>query len=353
MKNTQTTKKYILALQAFLLIAVFLIARPILTFAQDASGGNDGGSYDYTINPTDSGGYDYTSSAVDSGGYNYITNPVDSGGYDYTINPTDSGGYSSSVITSYPTTYSVGSTYYAPSVSYVNPSVGFYNRPATIVSQPTVVYQNPTYATTGFVNGTSYNTGTYNNGNYGSAPYLAGTCTASAPSASVGQMVTWSISVSGGNSNYQYFWTGDEGLSSTGQTIENTYAYSGTKNATVSVTSGDGQTMTRTCSITIAPAVVGNQVLAYSNTAQPLSSVYLSSVPYTGAGDIVRVISFILALLAWSVLLAYYFIKRKYGVNIFAPVLAKAETQNTDASVTGVFADKIISDAQAIAFVED
>jgi len=53
-----------------------------------------------------------------------------------------------------------------------------------------------------------------------------------------------------------------------------------------------------------------NQVLALNDTPN-LSSVYLSDVPYTGAGDVLKVILFTLSLILWSILLTYAILKRK------------------------------------------
>ena len=55
----------------------------------------------------------------------------------------------------------------------------------------------------------------------------------------------------------------------------------------------------------------GNQVLAYSATNPSLQSVYLSNVPYTGAGDDAKVIGFLSMILLWSAGLSYIFLKRK------------------------------------------
>jgi hypothetical protein len=68
---------------------------------------------------------------------------------------------------------------------------------------------------------------------------------------------------------------------------------------------------------------VPNQVLAYTDTRNPnLSSVYLSDVPYTGAGDVLRVIGFILALALWSFAITFYFMKRKANLELVPAVKA-------------------------------
>jgi hypothetical protein len=71
-----------------------------------------------------------------------------------------------------------------------------------------------------------------------------------APSAAtVNQEVSWWASASGGNSTYEYTWSGDDPLGGkTGWSAKVTYTTEGQKNATVKVKSGDQET---TCSKSI------------------------------------------------------------------------------------------------------
>jgi hypothetical protein len=109
------------------------------------------------------------------------------------------------------------------------------------------------------IQGTYY---TYNNGyNYGSntptpnLPYgslytwtnINVNCYANPQTSYVGSPVTWYTTVSGGNGYYTYSWTGSDYLYSNNSAVSQVYYSSGTKMATVVVTS-NGASVTRQCS---------------------------------------------------------------------------------------------------------
>ncbi len=111
----------------------------------------------------------------------------------------------------------------------------------TVVTSGHLV-QNPNY---------DYNYPNYNYNydydyNYHNNQPLNVSCYSTPTSISTGQSVSWRTSVYGGTGNYSYYWSGTDGLSGNGQAIDKTYFNSGTKSATVTVTSG-GQTITRQC----------------------------------------------------------------------------------------------------------
>jgi len=108
------------------------------------------------------------------------------------------------------------------------------------------------------IDGTYYN---YNNNyNYGSnsaasnLPYgtlyswsnMTVNCYANPQLSSVGAPVTWYSTVSGGNGYYTYSWTGTDQLYANESAVSKVYYTSGTKMATVTVTS-NGQSVTRQC----------------------------------------------------------------------------------------------------------
>jgi hypothetical protein len=64
--------------------------------------------------------------------------------------------------------------------------------------------------------------------------------------ADVGDRVTWYASAYGGNGSYHYTWTGTNGLSGNGDSVDKRYNSPGYKNASVRVTSGT-QTVSRNC----------------------------------------------------------------------------------------------------------
>jgi tripartite-type tricarboxylate transporter receptor subunit TctC len=79
-----------------------------------------------------------------------------------------------------------------------------------------------------------------NNGNFEIA------CFADADRVRVGVPVTWGVEAVGGNGDYSYSWTGSEGLSGSQRSAVTSYGSTGTKNATVTVTSG-GRSATKLC----------------------------------------------------------------------------------------------------------
>jgi len=81
--------------------------------------------------------------------------------------------------------------------------------------------------------------------------------------------INWSATVSGGNGSYTYSWTGDEGLSSSGQVLSKYYYNTGTKNANLTVTSGD-QSVTANCSASISQQIQNSMsVSCYANPSNP------------------------------------------------------------------------------------
>ena len=314
MKNTNITNKYMLAIGTLLIAAVFSVALPISVLADDfgnpidISTGNPidistGNPIDIsTGNPIISGRviYPVSSGSVIYGGGYYGSYPV----YSYPISTVSSGGFTGGTV--YPVT-----------------------GPAPITGS---------VVTSGSVSGLYNSLGTLN-----------GSCSASFNTGiNGGPTVTWTGSAFGGNGVYSYYWTGDESLSGSGQYISKTYISNGVKNAYLTITSSDGQTVTRNCSATVGN---GNQVLAYTATNPNLQSVYLSNVPYTGAGDTAKVIGFISVLLLWSAGLSYMFLKRKEQEN--AVVASVAVTNAGDnAKMFEKFSMEINSDNQAIESIE-
>jgi hypothetical protein len=178
----------------------------------------------------------------------------------------------------------------------------------------------------------SNNNWNYNYNNYGS---LNGSCSAGVTNTEVGGLVTWTASVSGGNGFYTYYWSGDEGLSSNSQTAPKTYNTGGTKTANLTITS-NGQSITRTCTVNV------NQVLAYTQTNPYVASVYLSDVPYTGAGDTMKVVLFTMSLILWSTLIAYFLLKKKQAEEIPAVVASE-----------NIVVAEVHADTRAMSQIED
>jgi hypothetical protein len=76
-------------------------------------------------------------------------------------------------------------------------------------------------------------------------------CYANPASVNIGSSISWVVSqLSGGNGSYAFSWSGDDGLSGSGQSVQKTYTSSGNKNASVLVTS-HGESYTASCSATV------------------------------------------------------------------------------------------------------
>lgn len=78
-------------------------------------------------------------------------------------------------------------------------------------------------------------------------PSLSVQCYPVQTTGSVSGVVTWRASVTGGNGSYSYSWSGTDGLSGSGSSLDIVYSSPGTKSASVSVSS-NGQTINRACS---------------------------------------------------------------------------------------------------------
>lgn len=64
---------------------------------------------------------------------------------------------------------------------------------------------------------------------------LTASCSASPTSASINQPVTWSVTASGGTTPYTYAWSGTDGLSGSGASVQKSYTSPGPKTASVTV----------------------------------------------------------------------------------------------------------------------
>ena len=79
---------------------------------------------------------------------------------------------------------------------------------------------------------------------------LDGSCSGSPSKPDEDERVTWTARSTGGDGNYKYEWSGTDGLDGNSKSIKESYNDSGTKKATVRITS-DGETITRTCSVRV------------------------------------------------------------------------------------------------------
>ncbi len=150
----------------------------------------------------------------------------------------------------------------------------------------------------------------YNNNN------ATASCYATPSNPQIGQSVTWVANVNGNNYNYNnnnysnsFNWYGDENLYGNTQTVYKAYSTPGQKQATLTVYV-NGQTITQNCSVYVQgqTTYIPPQPPTY---IPPQTTVTLNQVPYTGAGDTMRVAAFVLVLMGWSGFIAYMVIRRK------------------------------------------
>ena len=96
-------------------------------------------------------------------------------------------------------------------------------------------------------NNNYYNYNGYNN--YYGYNNLRVTCYGEPSDPSTGDRVRWYVDVFGGDGDYNYDWTGTNNLNSSSKNPSKTYSTRGTKKATVTVTDGDDNEATDTCSV--------------------------------------------------------------------------------------------------------
>ncbi len=126
-------------------------------------------------------------------------------------------------------TTNVNSNVNSPGASITN--VNSNNNPGTTAGTVFVPINNtPTY---------NYNDSSYN------TP-LSVSCSSNPTSGMIGDSIYWKAYVSGGNSSYYMTWSGSEGLYGNGNSITKQYNSYGTKNASITVTSGS-QTVSKNC----------------------------------------------------------------------------------------------------------
>ncbi len=115
---------------------------------------------------------------------------------------------------------------------------------------------------------------------------LQGSCMANTSGSQVGDTVTWStVGVTGGTGSFTYSWSGDEGLSGSGSSVSKVYATSGTKNATVVISSGN-QSITRNCNTFVnpipQPGALTGSCIANTSSAQIGDAIVWSTTGVTG-----------------------------------------------------------------------
>ncbi len=86
-------------------------------------------------------------------------------------------------------------------------------------------------------------------------PTLGGSCIANDTTLDINQTVTYTANATGGTGTYSYSWSGDAIATGTSRTHSTSYGSTGTKSATVRITSGN-QTIYKNCTVTVTQASV-------------------------------------------------------------------------------------------------
>ena len=141
-------------------------------------------------------------------------------------------------------------------------------------------------------------------------------CRVSDTSIEEGDRVTFTADVDGGNSPYDYDWSGDtEGEDDNDDQITVRYDDDGHYEVKVTVRDDDGDRYTDYCPVVKVSrdSNDNNNINIITTTTggvptgqlSSLSSVYLSQVPYTGPAEIMKGIGFVAGILVFSSLIAY------------------------------------------------
>lgn len=194
-----------------------------VTWTANVSGGN--GAYSYTWNGTDSlYGYNQTIYREYSyRGTKTASVTVTSGNQSVAVNC-----YNSVIIDDY-TTY--GYNYIAPSVIY------------------TTQYASPSILQVG--------------------------CAVDSPSATIGKPVTWSAEATGAGGKYTYSWSGTDSLFGTQSSAITSYSTPGVKNAIVTVTATNGESVSKVCTntVTVKSTVVAKTPVKTTVAVVPTETV--------------------------------------------------------------------------------
>lgn len=136
-------------------------------------------------------------------------------------------------------------------------------------------------------------------------------CVATPSTVGVNQVVTWQVYANGGNGSFGYYWTGTDNLYGYSQSVQKSYSYAGTKQATVTVTSA-GQSVSAVCNANVTGGDVSNvTVYRQPTSGTPVSGVFLNQIPATGIEWSMKTTLFSVGLLMWSAFVAYMVIARR------------------------------------------
>ena len=352
MTNLKHISSY-LAVATLVLTAVAVFHTTPVAYAYGGGSHHGGGSYhsdgcgscdyvapvncdcNYTTPTTDCGSCDYIPPTTDCGSCNYVP-PVDCN-CNYTP-PTPAPVTLTATCTANPSSINAGGTItWTAQASGGDSNYTYSWSGAAYGSGQT---QNLSYNVVGTKNATvTVHSGNqsatascqgYVNDNYVPPYYptnqnLPAYCYASPGTVNAGNRVDWYASASGGNGSYTYSWSGSN-IINNGQSAYAVYQNPGTQSAYVTVYS-NGQTVSANCSVSVNS--VGSVTINQNPTGNLSSGVYLSTVPYTGAGPNWKISLFVLGLVMWSAFAAFIILK-KNGSLATAGVRMGTVTSMTD-----------------------
>ncbi len=183
---------------------------------------------------------------------------------------------------------SITVSYNTPGIKYATVTVNSNGQTITQSCYNTVTVSQPNYAPNQYQYGNNNYSGQGNLQN-GS---LVVACAAGARTVNVGTPVTWSAEATGGNGQYVYSWTGSDGLSGSRSSVATSYETTGTKTASVTVTSG-GNSVTSACDNTVNVVPAGQNIAsgqlgttAHTNGANGSSNSTLSANSLFSLGNL-------------------------------------------------------------------
>ncbi|MEX0931411.1 MAG: hypothetical protein WDZ88_01530 [Candidatus Paceibacterota bacterium] len=158
-------------------------------------------------------------------------------------------------------------------------------------------------------------------GGTGGSPFDA-VCEVSDSSVGVGALVTFSANAVGGVGGYIYNWSGDGVNGKTTESVNTSYTTTGTKTATIEVTSGT-ESITKECKTIVTSGGGGciggcggggptppnvlllKKFVPQEEVEDNFAFVYLSSIPYTGLGPTAKTMLVVLSAIILSGVIAY------------------------------------------------
>jgi len=253
-------------------------------------GGDDVSSYDYNYGGDSVSSYDYNYGGDSVSSYDYYYGGDDISSYDYNYGGDSVSSYDYNyggdyVASYYYDGYDGYNDYYTDDDYYYDNDC--YDCGSNYYPTPNYVYTPSTYVYT------NNNGGCTNCG--GSNPprqdRLDVRCEVSDSTVEEGERVEFTVDVDGGDSPFDYEWSGD--VDGDDRTISERFNREGRYTARITVTDDDGNRASDTCSVRVEEedrdgsiSVTSTTGLSNPNLGNPaVSSVYLSQVPYTGAGD--------------------------------------------------------------------